>query len=102
MRSFANASGDCRRCPHNYNGLLMIFLSRMLAITRGHRALLSVAVAGSILFTALSVLPALIIRQMLTVLTPGHLAASTTLVLLGMAVVAVTALMAVMLSVFSG
>src|SRR5438067_3836554 len=96
MRSFGSVSGDCRRCRHNYNGLLMIFLSRMLAITRGHRALLSVAVAGSILFTALSVLPALIIRQMLTLLTPGHPSASTTLVLLGLAMVAATALMAVM------
>src|SRR6266446_4637593 len=42
----------------------MIFLSRMLAITRGHRGLLSIAVIGSVLYTALSVLPALIIRQL--------------------------------------
>ena len=38
----------------------MIFLSRMLAITRGHRGLLSIAVLGSVLYTALSILPALI------------------------------------------
>ena len=74
----------------------MTFLSRMLAITRGHRGLLSLAVAGSVLFTALSVLPALIIRQMLTVLAPGHPSAATTLVLLGLGMVAATALMAVM------
>ena len=47
----------------------MTFLSRMWAITRGHRGLLSIAVLGSVLYTALSVLPALIIRQILTVLT---------------------------------
>src|SRR5947199_4134362 len=74
----------------------MTFLSRMLAITRGHRGLLSLAVAGSVLFTALSVLPTLIIRQMLTLLPPGHPSASTTLVLLGLGMVAATALMAVM------
>src|SRR2546423_7000127 len=71
----------------------MVFLSRMLAITRGHRGLLSVAVLGSVLYTALSVLPALIIRQILTVLAnpspPG------TLVWLGLAMVGATALMAV-------
>src|SRR5437870_10730531 len=71
----------------------MTFLSRMLAITRGHRGLLSIAVAGSVFYTALSVLPALIIRQMLTVLSRPSPAG--TLVLLGVAMVGATALMAV-------
>ncbi len=71
----------------------MIFLSRMLAITRGHRGLLAIAVAGSVLYTALSVLPALIIRQMLTVLSRPSPAG--TLVLLGVAMLGATALMAV-------
>src|SRR6202165_4645874 len=71
----------------------MIFLSRMLAITRGHRGLLAIAVLGSVLYTALSVLPALIIRQMLTVLSRPSPAG--TLVLLGLAMVGATALMAV-------
>ncbi|HEY9287577.1 MAG TPA: ABC transporter ATP-binding protein, partial [Candidatus Dormibacteraeota bacterium] len=71
----------------------MIFLSRMLAITRGHRGLLSLAVLGSVGYTALSVVPALIIRQMLTTLAqPSPLA---TLVWLGIAMVAATTLMAV-------
>src|SRR5205823_5854088 len=74
------------------NGGLMTFLSRMLAITRGHRGLLSIAVAGSVLYTALSVLPALIIRQMLTVL--AHPSPAGTLVWLGVAMVGATALMA--------
>src|SRR6202011_1198785 len=77
----------------NKIGLLMIFLSRMLAITRGHRGLLSIAVIGSVVYTALSVLPALIIRQMLTVLSGPSPAG--TLVLLGLAMVGATALMAV-------
>src|ERR1700738_3005205 len=63
-------------------GLLMIFLSRMLAITRGHRGLLSIAVLGSVLYTALSVLPALIIRQILTAL--AHPSATATLGWLGL------------------
>ncbi len=71
----------------------MIFLSRMLAITRGHRGLLAIAVAGSVFYTALSVLPALIIRQMLTVLSRPSPAG--TLVLLGLAMLGATALMAV-------
>src|SRR6266550_4065186 len=71
----------------------MTFLSRMLAITRGHRGLLAIAVAGSVLYTALSVLPALIIRQMLTVLSRPSPAG--TLVLLGVAMLGATALMAV-------
>jgi ATP-binding cassette, subfamily B, bacterial len=71
----------------------MIFLSRMLAITRGHRGLLTIAVVGSVVYTALSVLPALIIRQMLTVLSRPSPAG--TLVLLGLAMVGATALMAV-------
>src|SRR4030081_3438700 len=71
----------------------MIFLSRMLAITRGHRGLLSIAVFGSVLYTALSILPALIIRQMLTVLARPSPAG--TLVWLGLAMVGATALMAV-------
>src|SRR4030081_2173363 len=71
----------------------MIFLSRMLAITRGHRGLLSIAVFGSVLYTALSILPALIIRQILTVLTrPSPVG---TLVWLGLAMLGATALMAV-------
>src|SRR2546427_85800 len=71
----------------------MIFLSRMLAITRGHRGLVAIAVAGSVFYTALSVLPALIIRQMLTVLSRPSPAG--TLVLLGLAMLGATALMAV-------
>ena len=71
----------------------MTFLSRMLAITRGHRGLLSIAVLGSVLYTALSVLPALIIRQMLTVLARPSPAGP--LVWLGLAMVGATALMAV-------
>ena len=71
----------------------MIFLSRMLAITRGHRGLLSIAVVGSVLYTALSILPALIIRQMLTAL--AHQSPAATLVWLGLAMVGATALMAV-------
>ena len=71
----------------------MTCLSRMLAITRCHRGLLSIAVAGSVLYTALSVLPALIIRQMLTVL--AHPSPAGTLVWLGVAMVGATALMAV-------
>jgi ATP-binding cassette subfamily B protein len=65
----------------------------MLAITRGHRVLLGVAVFGSVFYTALSVVPALIIRQMLTVLArPSPL---SSLVWLGLAMVLATALMAV-------
>jgi ATP-binding cassette subfamily B protein/subfamily B ATP-binding cassette protein MsbA len=65
----------------------------MWAITREHRLLLAVAVFGSVLYTALSVLPALIIRQMLTVLArPSPLGS---LVWLGLAMVGATALMAV-------
>src|SRR5437660_119583 len=71
----------------------MIFLSRMLAITRGHRGLLAIAVLGSVLYTALSILPALIIRQMLTALS--HPSAAGTLVWLGIAMVGATALMAI-------
>jgi ABC-type multidrug transport system fused ATPase/permease subunit len=71
----------------------MTFLSRMLAITRGHRGLLSIAILGSVLYTALSILPALIIRQMLTVL--AHPSPAGTLIWLGIAMVAATALMAV-------
>src|SRR5438132_7290375 len=73
----------------------MMFLSRMLAITRGHRGLLSIAVVGSVLYTALSILPALIIRQMLTALAPPHPSPAGTLVWLGLAMVGATALMAV-------
>src|SRR3982074_2328066 len=71
----------------------MIFLSRMLAITRGHRGLLSIAVLGSVVYTALSVLPALIIRQMLTVLSRPSPAG--TLVWVGLALLGGTALVAV-------
>ncbi|HEV2012685.1 MAG TPA: ABC transporter ATP-binding protein [Candidatus Dormibacteraeota bacterium] len=71
----------------------MIFLARMWAITRGHRGMLSIAVIGSVLFTALSVLPALIIRQILTVL--ARPSPTGTLVQLGLAMVGATALMAV-------
>ena len=70
-----------------------MFLSRMWAITRAHRLLLAIAVVGSIAFTALSVVPALIIRQMLiTLARPSPL---SPLVWLGLAMVGVTALMAV-------
>src|SRR6202171_1458611 len=72
----------------------MIFLSRMLAITRGHRGLLSIAVLGSVLYTALSILPALIIRQMLPAPPPPR-APAATLVWLGLAMVGATALMAI-------
>jgi len=72
----------------------MTFLSRMLAITRGHRGLLLIAVLGSVLYTALSILPALIIRQMLTALAPPR-APVGTLVWLGLAMVGATALMAI-------
>jgi len=71
----------------------MMFLSRMLAITRGHRGLLSIAVVGSVLYTALSILPALIIRQMLTAL--AYPSPAGTLVWLGLAMVGATALMAI-------
>ncbi|TMD42312.1 MAG: ABC transporter ATP-binding protein [Chloroflexi bacterium] len=71
----------------------MTFLARMVAITRGHRGLLAIAVLGSVLYTALSILPALIIRQMLTALT--HPSATGTLVWLGIAMVGATALMAI-------
>jgi ATP-binding cassette subfamily B protein/subfamily B ATP-binding cassette protein MsbA len=71
----------------------MTFLARMWAITRGHRGLLSIAVFGSVFYTALSVLPALIIRQMLTVL--AHPSPLGPLVLLGLGMVLATALMAV-------
>jgi ATP-binding cassette, subfamily B, bacterial len=69
------------------------FLSRMVAITRGHRGLLAIAVLGSVAYTALSILPALIIRQMLTAL--AHRSPAGTLVWLGVAMVGATALMAV-------
>jgi ATP-binding cassette, subfamily B, bacterial len=65
----------------------------MLAITRGHRGLLALAVIGSVGYTALSVVPALIIRQMLTAL--AQTSPLQTLVWLGLAMVAATALMAV-------
>src|SRR3989440_10574237 len=65
----------------------------MLAITRGHRGLLAIAVFGSVVYTALSVLPALIIRQMLTALARQSPAA--TLVWLGLSMVGATALMAI-------
>lgn len=71
----------------------MTFLSRMIAITRGHRGLLAVAIAGSVLYTALSVVPALIIRQMLTVLT--HTPTFGAVVALGLALAGATALMAI-------
>ena len=71
----------------------MIFLSRMLAITRGHRGLLAVAVAGSVGYTALSVVPALIIRQMLTTLS--HPSPLVTLLWLGLAMLGATFLIAV-------
>jgi ATP-binding cassette subfamily B protein len=71
----------------------MMFLSRMWVITRGHRGLLAIAVLGSVLYTALSVVPALIIRQMLiTLARPSPLGP---LVWLGAGMVGVTALMAV-------
>src|SRR5205823_3694407 len=79
--AWADGPGERGRKP-KCDGPRMIFLSRMLAITRGHRALLAIAVAGSVIYTALSVLPALIIRQMLTVLSRPSPAG--TLVLLGL------------------
>jgi ATP-binding cassette subfamily B protein len=69
------------------------FLSRMVAITRGHRGLLALAVLGSVAYTALSILPALIIRQMLTAL--AHHSPAGTLIWLGLAMVGATALMAI-------
>src|SRR3979490_407142 len=71
----------------------MIFLSRMLAITRGHRGLLSIAVFGSVVYTALRILPALILRQILTV--PRRPPPAGTVVWLGLAMVAAAALMAI-------
>ncbi|MDQ6710642.1 MAG: ABC transporter ATP-binding protein/permease [Candidatus Dormibacteraeota bacterium] len=72
----------------------MIFLSRMVTITRGHRGLLGIAIAGSILATALSVVPALIIRQVLV--TVGQKGGSSgTILWLGLAMVAATAAIAV-------
>lgn len=71
----------------------MTFLSRMLAITRGHRGLLLIAIVGSILATALSVVPALIIRQVLVTLG-GRGASSATVIWLGLAMVAATAAIA--------
>lgn len=71
----------------------MTFLSRMLAITRGHRGVLLIAIVGSILATALSVVPALIIRQVLVTLG-GRGASSATVIWLGLAMVAATAAIA--------
>lgn len=72
----------------------MTFLSRMLAITRGHRGLLTIAILGSILATALSVVPALIIRQVLVTLG-GKAASSSIVIWLGLAMVAATAAIAI-------
>src|SRR5260370_22700613 len=93
--AFAGRSAEPPPCPppRAEEGKRMTFLSRMWAITRGHRGLLSIAVLGSVLYTALSVLPALIIRQILTVL--GQPAPTGAVVLLGLAMVAATALMAI-------
>ncbi len=48
----------------------MTFLRRMFLITRGHRTLLLGAILAGIAFTALAVIPSLLIRQLL--LTIGH------------------------------
>src|SRR5256885_13079163 len=71
----------------------MVFLARMLAITRGHRGLPASAWAGPVLSPARGVCPPPPIRQMLTVLPPPSPAG--TLVLLGVAMLGPTALMAV-------
>jgi ATP-binding cassette subfamily B protein/subfamily B ATP-binding cassette protein MsbA len=72
----------------------MIFLRRMFEISRGHRRILLVAIAGSVLYTALALVPALLIRQFLIAL--GSQTGGSVLWLLGGLMVAVTALMAVM------
>ena len=72
----------------------MTFLSRMITITRGHRGLLGIAIAGSILATALSVVPALIIRQVLVTFGQPR-GSSGTIIWLGLAMVAATAAIAV-------
>ncbi|HYM50246.1 MAG TPA: ABC transporter ATP-binding protein [Candidatus Limnocylindrales bacterium] len=70
----------------------MTFLRRMVAITEGNRRTLGVAVAGSVLFTALAVIPALLLREIVKALVAGS--ATPALVLeLGALTLAVTALM---------
>jgi len=71
----------------------MQFLRRMIVITRGHRGVLLIAITGGILYTALAVVPALLIREMLRSLAKGQ---TSILWQLGAAMVAVTALMAFM------
>ncbi len=71
----------------------MLFLRRMIAITRGHRGVLLIAIAGGVLYTALAVVPALLIREMLRSLAKGQ---TSVLWQLGAAMIAVTALMASM------
>ena len=71
----------------------MAFLRRMYAITDGNRRTLGVAIAGSVLYTAFAVIPALLLRQILIALV--NRTATTSLVLgLGGLTLAVTALMA--------
>jgi ATP-binding cassette subfamily B protein/subfamily B ATP-binding cassette protein MsbA len=71
----------------------MTFLQRMIAITHGHRALLGLAIAGGVLYTGLALVPALLIREVLRVLTrtPPNIGL---LWWLGLATVGATALMA--------
>ena len=73
----------------------MIFLRRMYAITAGNRGTLAVAIAGSVLYTALTVVPALILRQILTALVRGT-ATTSLVVALGALTLVVTALMGAM------
>ena len=69
-------------------------LSRFITISRGPRGLLGIAIAGSILATALSVVPALISRQVLVTFGQPR-GSSGTLIWLGLAMVAATAAIAV-------
>ncbi len=73
----------------------MPFLRRMVDTTRGHRRLLLVAIAGGVLYTALALVPALVIREMLRALAHSPVD-SRVLWKLGAAIVAVTAAMALM------
>ncbi len=73
----------------------MTFFQRMLAATRGQRRALGVATAAGVVYTALALVPALLIRELLRAL--GRRPADAGILWrLGAAMVAITALMAVM------
>jgi len=67
----------------------------MIAISRAHRRLLTLAIVGSVLYTAFALIPALLIREVLRALAAGRADAGR-LALLGGAMVAVTGVMALM------